>query len=262
MQTVLRKALVGLALLTLAACGAQSGAAPSQGTIVTFRVADTEEYRIRLTDPADIAAVRAMAAGEEGPRIPNGVVVRGEADVNTGYSWHIDPASVEFVDMTAEVCDGRPSDVEQQIITSDRFCPWSAQVVAIDGEPVVAAAAPAPAEQVILTARQEGGIAGIDETLTIYSTGRMELRRAGSSNRAGQLTPEQLVTLQGQLSALVVSPIDGSYPASGADMITTTLDVPVTADEAWVFTTADGAEMPLALRAVLDTLASLRGALA
>ena len=85
-----------------------------------------------LTDQADIDVARALLAGQEAPRIPNGLVVRGDPDVNEGYTWHIDPASVEFADFTAEVCDGRPSDVEQNIITSDRYCPWSATDIAIE----------------------------------------------------------------------------------------------------------------------------------
>jgi hypothetical protein len=101
------------------------------GIVVTMRVADAEEYRIRLSDPDDIDIAQKLLAGESAPRIPNGRVVRGEPDVNVGYSWHIDPASVEFTDAATEVCDGRPSDVEQRVITSDRYCPWSAQVVAI-----------------------------------------------------------------------------------------------------------------------------------
>lgn len=100
--------------------------------VVTFRVADTEEYKIRLTDPADIEIARKLLAGEDALRIPNGRVVRGDPDVNVGYTWHIDPESVEFVDVTMEVCDGPPSDVEKGIITSDRYCPWSAEVVAIE----------------------------------------------------------------------------------------------------------------------------------
>ncbi len=67
----------------------------------------------------------------EAPGIPNGRVVRGDPEVNVGYSWHIDPASLEFVDATIEVCDGRPSDVEQGLITSDRYCPWSAKVIQV-----------------------------------------------------------------------------------------------------------------------------------
>lgn len=106
--------------------------APTPGAIVvTVRVADAEEYRVRLTDPNDIEVARKLLAGESAPRIPNGRVVRGETDVNVGYSWHIDPDSVEFADTTIEVCDGRPSDVEQGVITSERFCPWSAAIVAI-----------------------------------------------------------------------------------------------------------------------------------
>jgi len=119
----------------LVGCGgiAPSGqpAATPGGVVVTVRVADAEEYRIRLTDPDDIGTAQKLLAGEAAPRIPNGRVVRGESDVNVGYSWHIDPDSVEFADTATEVCDGRPSDVEKGVITSDRYCPWSAQLVAI-----------------------------------------------------------------------------------------------------------------------------------
>jgi hypothetical protein len=126
--------LVAISAL-LGACGGtapleQPAAAPND-VVVTMRVADAEAYRIRLTDRDDIAMARKLLAGEATPAIPNGRVVRGDADVNVGYSWHIDPASVEFVDTATEVCDGRPSDVEKRAITSDRYCPWSAKVVAI-----------------------------------------------------------------------------------------------------------------------------------
>jgi len=128
-----RLALILCTLAWLTACGNSEAATPQkEGVVVTFRVADVEEYRIRLTDPADIEIARKLLAGEEAPRIPNGRVVRGDPDVNTGYTWHIDPESVEFVDITMEVCDGLPSDVEKGIITSDRYCPWSAEVIAID----------------------------------------------------------------------------------------------------------------------------------
>ena len=115
-------------LILLTACG---GGKP-EGVIVTFRVADREAYKIQLTDPADIEMARQLLAGEEEPKIPNGKVVFGDPGINEGYSWHIDPETLEFVDMTTEVCDGLPSDVEQGIITSDYYCPWSAEVIAID----------------------------------------------------------------------------------------------------------------------------------
>lgn len=112
---------------------ASESGAPSGPVVVTFLVADEEEYRILLTDPADIEIARQLLAGEEAPRIPNGLVVRGDdGGVNDGYSWHIDPSDVEFADVTIEVCDGMPSDVERGLISGERFCPWTAEVVAID----------------------------------------------------------------------------------------------------------------------------------
>ena len=102
-----------------------------EGVIVTFAVED-EQYRILLTDPADIAIAEMLLAGEEAPSIPSGLIVRGDPGVNTGYSWHIDPASVEFADVTIEVCDGVPSFVEDGTLEGDRYCPWGARVVAID----------------------------------------------------------------------------------------------------------------------------------
>lgn len=113
-------------------------AAPSQdagegGVVVTVRVADAEEYRILLTDPDDIANAERLLAGEEAPSIPNGIIVRGgDGGVNTGYSWHIDPESLQFAEVTTEVCDGRPSYVEDGTLTGEWFCPWSAEVVEIE----------------------------------------------------------------------------------------------------------------------------------
>jgi hypothetical protein len=104
---------------------------PGNGSVVvTFQVVG-ERYRILLTDPADIAIAEKLLAGEEAPRIPNGLIVRGETSVNEGWSWSIDPESVEFADMTTEVCDGLPSYVEDGSLTSDHFCPWSAEVISI-----------------------------------------------------------------------------------------------------------------------------------
>ncbi|NJL54128.1 hypothetical protein HC928_02430 [bacterium] len=118
-------------VLSTVACVAPTPPPAAGGVTVTFRVVQ-EEYKIRLTDPADIAIARQLLNGEAAPSIPNGVVVRGDSDVNIGYTWHIDPDSVEFVDVTTEVCDGLPSDVEQGIITSEYYCPWAAEVIAIE----------------------------------------------------------------------------------------------------------------------------------
>jgi hypothetical protein len=102
------------------------------GVVVTIRVGD-EEYRVLLTDPDDIATAEDLAAGDRDQLIPVGTIVRtDDGGVNTGYSWHIDPASFEWAELTMELCDGRPSFVQDGTLTSDIFCPWSGVVVSLE----------------------------------------------------------------------------------------------------------------------------------
>lgn len=99
--------------------------------IATFQVVD-EQYKIELTTPELVAHAEALLAGEEVASIPNGIVVRDDPGPNAPWSWHIDPATLEFADMTIEVCDGLPSHVEEGVVTSDYYCPWSAEILSID----------------------------------------------------------------------------------------------------------------------------------
>jgi hypothetical protein len=108
-----------------------SGCAPQSNPIATFRVVD-ETYKIELATPELVAHAEALLAGEAVASIPNGGVVRDDPGPNAPWSWHIDPATLEFADMTIEVCDGLPSYVEDGTVTSDQYCPWSAEIVSID----------------------------------------------------------------------------------------------------------------------------------
>jgi hypothetical protein len=128
-----RGAVVAVATaLAVVACGSggQPSGSQSDPIVVTFEVVD-ERYKVLLTDPADIDSARRLLAGEDVPSIPNGRVVR-ETGVNEGYSWSIDPTDIEFAEVTIEVCDGLPSDVEMGVVSGDRYCPWSAVVVGVE----------------------------------------------------------------------------------------------------------------------------------
>jgi hypothetical protein len=118
-----------LALAMLVAACDDSPTSPETGALVTFNVAD-ETFRVELTSADQIAAAHAAQNG--GPaRIPNGRIVAGTS-VNTGWSWHLE--DVAFAEVTTEVCDGRPSDVERDGTSfgAGRFCPWTATIIQID----------------------------------------------------------------------------------------------------------------------------------
>ena len=126
---VLRLAATVIFSCVSVACGGDGPTAPSRGALVTFRVAD-ETFRVHLLDKRQIdAAHQAANGGRAG--IPNGRVVAGTG-VNVGWSWHLE--DVEFAEVTTELCDGRPSDVEREGVTfgGGRFCPWIARVISIE----------------------------------------------------------------------------------------------------------------------------------
>ena len=133
-------AVVAVAVgLMAAGCASGGGsAAPSAPAVtpvvVTFEVAGGERFRVLLTDPADIDVANRLVVGEDAPSIPNGLVVR-ETGVNDGWTWSLDPNDFEFADVTIEVCDGIPSDVEAGLVTSERYCPWSAIIADIQPAP-------------------------------------------------------------------------------------------------------------------------------
>ena len=129
-STMLVRAVAVLALAALGggACD-ETPTRPSADAIVTFSVAD-ERFRVLLTTAAQIAAARAAQSGGRA-RIPIGRIVTG-TQVNAGWSWHL--ADVEFAEVTIELCDGRPSDVERAgpAYGGGRYCPWTATIVTIE----------------------------------------------------------------------------------------------------------------------------------
>ena len=92
-----------------------------------------ETFVVRVTDPAQAQDMEArLASGEEG--VISGELAAGDGGFNAPWSWHMVPSTVEVPDMAIEVCDGRPSMVEEDLDywldTVERFCPWGATVVA------------------------------------------------------------------------------------------------------------------------------------
>ena len=128
-------------LLLLATMALLSGChSVSDPGIAYFKMAGATEadtFVIALTDPAIIAEARALASGQEPSKHVTGLVVAEAASYNAPWSFHLDPASISFAEMSIEVCDAATSYVEEHLaevggafLPGRRWCPWSSRVVA------------------------------------------------------------------------------------------------------------------------------------
>ncbi|MEN2992496.1 MAG: hypothetical protein ABDH91_02965 [Bacteroidia bacterium] len=96
-----------------------------------------ECFILRLRDSVRIAEARRIIAERQGRTIPIGPLRAGNGGFNRcgeySWSWHFHPDSVEFAEITIEVCDARPSYVEANLEEWLRhvriYCPWEAQLV-------------------------------------------------------------------------------------------------------------------------------------
>jgi hypothetical protein len=115
-----------LVALTSAAC---SGAtAPSDGVAEFVVDVAGERFVVRTSDPETIRLAEENLAGRNGT-FPMGSVKAGNGGFNAPWTWHLDPSSLQFVEVAIEVCDGRPSYVEAHQSEYARYCPWGARVV-------------------------------------------------------------------------------------------------------------------------------------
>jgi hypothetical protein len=121
---------IGFLALALSSCGDTTGPEP----VGVFEVQVVgEAFRVGVNDPVQIDSFAArLASGAEGNI--SGELAPGAGGVNAPWSWHLDPETVHVAAVTAEVCDGRPSFVEDDLDywlgTVQRYCPWGAKVVA------------------------------------------------------------------------------------------------------------------------------------
>jgi hypothetical protein len=95
-----------------------------------------ERFVIRVTDPETIRLARENLNGGN-DRFPAGKLATGDGGFNAPWSWHLRPDTVRMVENAIELCDGRPSHVEQDLTywveTVGHFCPWSGRIVGAPG---------------------------------------------------------------------------------------------------------------------------------
>lgn len=84
-----------------------------------FAVTDTDgtnRFIIKLTDSDQIEHARRILDGSEKERIHvQGTIVKDSASYNPGWSFHLDPDSIDFFAWAIEVCDASIQFVEDNL---------------------------------------------------------------------------------------------------------------------------------------------------
>ena len=143
-----RKALTSVAIPV--ACVIIIGISSVSDTIVHLSAASSEEayfvfsvlprpetFIVKLTDPAKIKKARDILNGvEKDDTAVGGIIVKSPACYNQPWSFHLDPESIGFFGVAAEVCDASIVSVEDFLdkaggafLPGNVWCPWSSRIL-------------------------------------------------------------------------------------------------------------------------------------
>ena len=120
------------ALIAVAAACGESSTEPTTPLASFVVEVSGEEFRVHVTTEAQASDLRArLASGVRG--VISGDLLQGTGGFNMSWRWHLRPSSVHIADVAIELCDGRPSLIEADLIywlvSVQQFCPWGAKVV-------------------------------------------------------------------------------------------------------------------------------------
>jgi hypothetical protein len=121
------------ALMTLAALAACDDDVTDPGLNPAFAVeVSGERFVVEVVTQEQVDELEArLNSGAVG--VVLGSIVEGDGGYNEPWSWHMVPSTVHTADASIELCDGRPSfiedDLDYWLDTVRQFCPWGATVV-------------------------------------------------------------------------------------------------------------------------------------
>jgi len=115
----------------------------------------------------------------------------------------------------------------------------------------------ASADTVLVAYRKSGGIAGVDEVLTVYSSGHLELKSRIGALKQGQVAPASLEPLQKLLASSDFANLQATYAATGADLFVYEVTV-LSGSAQRTVSTMDGAKRPPILDQTIAELEKLK----
>ena len=79
---------------------------PETAYFVMTDTDETDRFIIELSDSEKIAHARRIVSGEEKNLVhAQGTIVKETASYNPDWSYHLDPATIDFFEYAIEVCD-------------------------------------------------------------------------------------------------------------------------------------------------------------
>lgn len=121
---------LALCTISFAACDDEPTSLDEVGR---FRVeVSGEDFVVQVETDAQVQELEArLQSGQRG--VINGTIQSGDGGFNPPWGWHLVPSTVHTADFAIELCDGRPSLVQQDLTywleTVKQYCPWGAKVV-------------------------------------------------------------------------------------------------------------------------------------
>lgn len=107
--------------------------------VAYFRFIDDhhDTFVIKLTESHKIQHARKILSGEEKHKVHvNGTIVKATAPYNAPWHYYLDPTSVGFFEISAEVCDSAIRYIENNLgniggdtLPNNYWCPWASRLI-------------------------------------------------------------------------------------------------------------------------------------
>ena len=119
-------------VFVLSACDSNS-MEPDEPTEPVFVIQVIDQtFRVQINDSTVAAEAEQLLQNGETINI-DGPLRAGDGGFNAPYNWHLSPDSITFAPVTIELCDGRPSMIEEDLdywLNSVKaYCPWGIKVI-------------------------------------------------------------------------------------------------------------------------------------
>lgn len=105
-----------------------------QGKSFILETANGDKFKVYATDPEAIQLLIDNYYGLNNMFV-SGRLMIGNGGFNSPWSWHLDPDDVTMAEFAIELCDGTPTEVENNLpywlFQVETFCPWSSKVIEI-----------------------------------------------------------------------------------------------------------------------------------